>query len=85
MRGDRNVDEPRGVDSKDRKSGTEGWTVPRPESLPRPTYWPAVFALGSILLLWGLVTTWIITAVGAVLFLAALAGWIGELRHEHRS
>lgn len=63
----------------------DGWSEPLPHTLPRPTYWPAVFALGSILILWGLITTLAITAVGSLLFLGALAGWIGELRHEHRS
>lgn len=63
----------------------DGWAEPLPHTLPRPTYWPAVFALGSILILWGLITTLAITAVGGLLFLGSVAGWIGELRHEHRS
>lgn len=79
------MDDPRLSDPRGRKQDEEGWTAPRPHTLPRPTYWPAVFALGSILLLWGFITTLAITGVGAVLFLGALAGWIGELRHEHRS
>lgn len=79
------MNEHRKPDGAKRKTEEDGWTVPRPHTLPRPTYWPAVFALACILLLWGLVTTLVITAVGGVLFLIALGGWIGELRHEHRS
>lgn len=58
----------------------EGWTTPQPEHVPRPTYWPAVMALGVTFLAWGVVTTYVISAVGLVLFMIALAGWIGELR-----
>ena len=59
-----------------------GWTVLRPEKLPEPCVWPATLALGITLLLWGLVTSLIITGVGGMLFLAAMAGWIRDLRHE---
>ena len=57
-----------------------GWNLPRPEKLPNPTYWPAVMSLGITLLLWGLITTLLITLVGLVLFASGLIGWIGELR-----
>ena len=58
-----------------------GWQILPPEPLPRPTYWPAVLALAITLLLWGVVTTFLISGVGLALFALALAGWIGELRH----
>ncbi|MEZ4675298.1 MAG: hypothetical protein R2932_13760 [Caldilineaceae bacterium] len=54
-----------------------------PAYLPAPTYWPALLALGTAFLAWGLVTSLIISAVGLCLFTAALVGWIGELRHDH--
>jgi hypothetical protein len=79
------MDDHHGLGAANAGAPDDGWTVPQPETLPRPTWWPAVFALGSILVLWGFITSLIITGVGAVLFLAAVAGWIGELRHEHRS
>jgi hypothetical protein len=60
-----------------------GWSRPDHTDLPRPTYWPAVLALGIAFLAWGLVTSWIISGVGLVLFALALAGWIGDLRHGH--
>ena len=61
-----------------------GWSVPQPETLARPTYWPAVLAAGIIFLLWGAVAMPLVSGVGAVLCALALAGWIGELRHERR-
>jgi hypothetical protein len=59
-----------------------GWNIARPEKLPEPCIWPATLALGITLLVWGLVTSLIITAVGGLLFAVALAGWIRDLRHE---
>ncbi len=61
-----------------------GWSRPQPAVLPRPTYWPVVMALGITFVAWGILTTWIITAVGALLFVLALVGWIGEIKHEQR-
>ncbi|HEX5482117.1 MAG TPA: hypothetical protein VFZ08_05770 [Terriglobia bacterium] len=60
----------------------EGWHKPRPGKIPHPTYAPATVALGIACLLWGLVTTPIISLIGAVLFVMGLAAWIGDLRHE---
>jgi hypothetical protein len=56
-----------------------GWSRPKPEHTPRPTYWPAVMALGITFLFWGVVTSFIISLVGLALFALALAGWIGAL------
>jgi len=61
-----------------------GWSVPRPERIPRATAWPAGLALGVTFLSWGLVTSPIVLAVGLGVFLVSLAGWIGEIRHEGR-
>jgi hypothetical protein len=70
-----------------RKPGAEqgDWYVPPPETLPRPTYWPAVMALGIVFLLWGVAATFLISGVGLVLCALALSGWIGDLRHAQRS
>jgi hypothetical protein len=59
------------------------WQKPRDQPIPRPTYAPAVVALAIVCLLWGLVTTFLISLLGAILFFVGLADWIGELRHEH--
>lgn len=59
-----------------------GWVRPRPDHIPRPTYWPAVLALGVTFAFWGLITTLVITIIGLVLMGIGLAGWVGEWRHE---
>jgi hypothetical protein len=59
-----------------------GWNIPQPQSLPEPCVWPATLAMGITCLLWGLVTSLIITGVGLVVFAGAIAGWIREIRHE---
>lgn len=63
----------------------EGWSIARPEELPRPTYWPIVMSLGIVCLVWGVVSTFILSLVGLALFVIALIGWIGEMMHEHET
>jgi hypothetical protein len=63
----------------------EGWTALHEEELPRPTFWPASLAFAVTFLLWGIVTSPIITAVGAALLVASLGGWIGDIRNEART
>jgi len=60
-----------------------GWNRPRPDHIPRPTYWPAAMALGITLLLWGIVTSPVLIAAGGLAFAVSLGGWIGEMRHDH--
>ena len=59
-----------------------GWNLPQPPQLSQPCVWPPALAMGITFLLWGLVTSLIITGVGLVIFAGALAGWIREIRHE---
>jgi hypothetical protein len=59
-----------------------GWVRVQPEKMPEPTFWPAALALGAVLLLWGLVTSFIMTATGLTLLVVSLAGWLREMRHE---
>jgi hypothetical protein len=51
---------------------------------PRPTWWPAALALGIVFVLWGIVTSLIVAAVGVAVCAVALAGWIAEMRHERQ-
>lgn len=60
------------------------WTPPRSQVIPRSTYSPAVMALAIVCLLWGLLTTYLISLLGLVLLAVSLVGWIGELRHERQ-
>lgn len=59
-----------------------GWEPLSREQLPRPTYFPAGLAMGTTFIFWGLITSWVIFLTGIGLFIAALAGWITEIRHE---
>ncbi len=63
------------------KKPRAGWEPLPHGHLPCPTYFPAGLAMGTTFLFWGLITSWIIFLVGAGLFIAALAGWITEIRH----
>ena len=62
-----------------------GWQVLADEPLPSPTYFPAGLAMGVTFTFWGLISNWVVLLVGVVLFAAALAGWITEIRHEYKS
>ena len=62
-----------------------GWQVLPDVPLPHPTYFPAGLAMGVAFLFWGLISTWAVLLVGVALFIAALAGWITEIRHEYKS
>jgi hypothetical protein len=66
------------------KAGRQGWELLPHEHLPRPTYFPAGLAMGTTFIFWGLITSWVIFLVGVGLFIAALAGWITEIRHERK-
>ena len=69
-----------------------GWNKPKPETLPKPGYWPAVMAFGIVFLLWGLAlgfnevfsSSLVTSGIGLILFVIALAGWIGDLRDERK-
>ncbi|MAW95456.1 MULTISPECIES: cytochrome c oxidase subunit 4 [unclassified Leeuwenhoekiella] len=54
----------------------------QPEKLPKPTYWPFFLALGVVFMFWGILTSWIISGIGLILFSVALTGWIKELYKE---
>lgn len=75
-----------------RSESPEGWHKPKPEVLPKPGYWPFLLALGIAFILWGLAvgfnevfsTIIIVSGLGLILFIVALAGWIGDLRDERK-
>ncbi len=54
----------------------------KPEHLPKPTYWPFFMALGLMFAGWGLLTIWLISVAGLLVFIISLIGWINILRHE---
>ncbi|MFI4920919.1 MAG: cytochrome c oxidase subunit 4, partial [Gammaproteobacteria bacterium] len=52
--------------------------------LPAPTVWPLVLALGITLLITGMVTHWVISALGLVLTLRGAWGWAFEVLPQER-
>lgn len=61
-----------------------GWTPLPVEHLPEPTFWPAGLGLGITFLFWGLISSWIVLAAGAIVFVGSLVGWIVDMNHEGR-
>ena len=55
---------------------------PLPERLPRPSYAPPLLAVGLMFLVWGAVTTWIISATGILITTLGCLRWIGDLRGD---
>ncbi len=53
-----------------------------PEIIPESTYWPVVLAFGTTLLLWGFLTSLILSGVGVLFMGVSLAGWIVEINRE---
>ena len=59
---------------------------PKSVDLPAPTAWPFVLAFGVALLFAGLVTTFTVSAMGAILTIVAAVGWFRDVfpheKHE---
>jgi Cytochrome c oxidase subunit IV len=62
----------------------EGALPPATEEihLPDPSYLPVVLAFGLSIAIIGVVFTWVMVAIGALIFLIALVRWIGQTRRE---
>lgn len=50
--------------------------------VPAPSAWPATLAAGVALLAAGAATNWVVIGAGALMALAGLVGWIGDLFEE---
>ena len=48
--------------------------------LPAPSFWPIVLAFGMALIAVGVVSTIVVSIVGVVVLLVAIAGWTLENR-----
>ncbi len=66
----------------DLKTLPPGWKKPLPETLSRPTFRPAMLALGINLILLGIITQIVVLFAGLLLSVGALTGWIAEIFHE---
>ena len=62
----------------------EGALPPATEEihLPEPSYLPVVLAFGLSIAIIGVVFTWVMVAIGALIFLISLVRWIGQTRRE---
>jgi hypothetical protein len=55
---------------------------PTPVKLPELTFWPFILAWGVLFFFWGLITSLIITAVGILIIIISISGWVQDLNHE---
>jgi hypothetical protein len=72
------LEQPAGTES----SGPDKESAPAQIHLPSPSIWPIALGLGVTLIFFGVLTAWAFSLAGAVLFVAALAKWIGQIRRE---
>jgi hypothetical protein len=64
-----------------------GGRLPQPTEevhLPDPSYLPVLVALGTTLILVGIVVATFVAVIGAIVFLVAVAKWVGAARREMR-
>jgi hypothetical protein len=54
----------------------------KPARIPEPTFWPSILALGTVLFLWGILTSVLVSILGGIVFAIAMVEWIGDLRRE---
>jgi Flp pilus assembly protein TadB len=50
--------------------------------LPDPSYLPVVLAFGVMIALVGVIKSWVIVAIGVIIFGVALIRWIRQTREE---
>jgi len=56
----------------------DGWNPPKPDHVPPRTTWPAAAALGTVMIFWGVVTSYLILGVGVGLLALSVVGWIKD-------
>lgn len=58
----------------------KGRVVNVEEILPKPSYWPLALAVSFVVLLMGIMISWIVIVIGAILLIASVIGWSLERR-----
>ncbi len=53
-----------------------------PEEIPQPTFWPVFLAFGVLLLFWGLISSLIMSAIGALVVAVSVSGWVSDLNNS---
>jgi multisubunit Na+/H+ antiporter MnhC subunit len=64
---------------------TNGQALPAPSEeihLPEPAYTPVVLAFGITVIVIGVVLSWVMVAIGALISVVALTRWIRQTREE---
>lgn len=68
------------VVSGKKRGKKKGRLVSVEEIMPKPSYWPLALAGSFVVLLMGIVISWIVIVTGAVLVIASVIGWSLERR-----
>lgn len=58
----------------------KGRVVNVEEIMPKPSYWPLALAASFVMLLMGIMISWIVIVIGAVLLITSVIGWSLERR-----
>jgi hypothetical protein len=56
--------------------------LPEGIHMPQPSFWPITLAISVLLLISGVLTSWVISVLGALLLIAAIVGWALENRKD---
>jgi heme A synthase len=56
------------------------WNKPLPKHLPAPSFAPVILAAGALFLLWGAVTSWVVSTFGLLVISLGAWVWIADLR-----
>jgi hypothetical protein len=56
------------------------WSKPLPKHLPAPSFAPAILAAGALFLLWGAVTSWVVSVLGLLVIGVGAGLWIMDSR-----
>ncbi len=60
----------------------KGRLVSAEEVMPKPSYWPLALAISFVVLSMGIIISWVVIVVGAILMTASVIGWSLERRSE---
>lgn len=76
------TEQPQGplVVSGKKRGKKKGRLVSVEEIMPKPSYWPLALAVSFVVLMIGIVISWIVIVAGAVLVIASIIGWSLERR-----
>ena len=74
--------EERAPDREAETAPQAGWSRPKPEIIPRATYWPILFGGGIAFIFWGVISDVWMFGAGLILAIASIIGWVNDLLNE---